>query len=343
MKYFVVTTAKFATECIAYSTYGASQSNWLCNVAQGDIVLLSQFNVKAQELFGPFIASREMFYNQDRIYPSSTFFYRILMKPLSSVKVLEETFLHYRGIETQSSALSSRLIGLLQQNKHLHCITLTSVEGRFLNDAFEKYGKPYTAPVDAENLEGDLKPVDAVYILKKNNFHRKGIFEAESDFEAVLTMALRNPYPEGLFKSVEHCLNEVAPDNSMSESSVYNQFLLGNAYPADLCIVNDFNINVFELKKDTLANISYDRLKKEIQKHSFYSLFSNRIDNQPAPKRFNFFLACRKDPQNEKFSEKVFTIFNEVVKPLNQFRENKIVVLEYYKKDANGSIGLERI
>lgn len=93
MKYFVVTTAKFAKECIAYSTYGASQSNWLCNVARGDIIFLSQFNVKAQELFGPFTVTREMFYNQDLIYPTQKFFYRILMKPLSDLKALEETLL----------------------------------------------------------------------------------------------------------------------------------------------------------------------------------------------------------------------------------------------------------
>ena len=44
MRYYIVTTTKFADKCLEYSTYGATQSNWLVNINVGDTIFLSQFN-----------------------------------------------------------------------------------------------------------------------------------------------------------------------------------------------------------------------------------------------------------------------------------------------------------
>jgi hypothetical protein len=54
MNFHIVITTKFYRECIDHLTYGASQSNWLCNVDPDDTVFLSQFSYKSQDLLGPF-------------------------------------------------------------------------------------------------------------------------------------------------------------------------------------------------------------------------------------------------------------------------------------------------
>jgi len=36
MKYYVLTTAKFAKECIEFKKYGSTNSNWLSNIDVND-------------------------------------------------------------------------------------------------------------------------------------------------------------------------------------------------------------------------------------------------------------------------------------------------------------------
>ena len=57
----------------------------------------------------------------------------------------------------------------------------------------------------------------------------------------------------------------VFADNTIEDSVVFNQFIFGNAYPADIVIVNNSNVNIFELKKGNLNLNSLIAIRKEIQ------------------------------------------------------------------------------
>src|SRR4030042_2296938 len=129
MRYYIVTTTKFAEQCLEYLTYGATQSNWLANVNVGDIVFLSQFNYKTQQIFGPFQVITKLFYNKLIIYPTQKYFYRIQFAPVNRIYKIEETDLYLHGIECGDVDFYFKLINLIQQNKHLHCISLTDKEG----------------------------------------------------------------------------------------------------------------------------------------------------------------------------------------------------------------------
>lgn len=135
MRYYIVTTTKFAEQCLEHFTYGATQSNWLANVDIGDIVFLSQFNYKAQQIFGPFRVIKKMFYNKSVIYPTQKYFYRIQFAPVDSIYAIEETDLYLNGIRCGNADFYYKLINLIQQNKHLHCISLTDKEGMAILDA----------------------------------------------------------------------------------------------------------------------------------------------------------------------------------------------------------------
>jgi hypothetical protein len=125
VRYYIVTTAKFKDECLSYLTYGATQSNWLANINVGDIIFLSQFNPKSQNLFGPLQVTKGLFHNKDIIYPQQRYFYRIQFKPIGTIRTIEETDLYLNGIQSSKIASHIRIINLIQQNKHLHCISLT--------------------------------------------------------------------------------------------------------------------------------------------------------------------------------------------------------------------------
>ena len=90
-------------------------------------------------------------------------------------------------------------------------------------------------------------------------------------------------------KALTKLLNKYK-SNDLQFSEIYNQFIFGNAYPSDIVILNKDNINVFELKKDKLTNNTIPQIEKEIKKHLYYSLFSNRIESDKDIKRFNFYL-----------------------------------------------------
>jgi hypothetical protein len=105
MRHYIVTITKFADECLKFLTYGATQSNWLANVDIGDIIFLSQFNYKSQNLFGPLRTSKKLFHAKNIIYPGQRYFYRIQFNPINSVKCIEETDLYINGIQSNNIPL----------------------------------------------------------------------------------------------------------------------------------------------------------------------------------------------------------------------------------------------
>jgi hypothetical protein len=326
MRYYITTTTKFANECIKYGTYGATQSNWLANIEENDVIFLSQFDYKSQCLFGPFRVTKRPFYNKDIIYPLQKYFYRIQFGPLSGkTRVIEETDLYLYAIQSNYISEYFGLINLIQQNKHLHCISLNNFEGEAIFNAFSKFGVDYPSDQNAKLTEISTE-IDCEYIWQKNKLDKKHYFSSESDLEAYLMLAFKNTKSEEC-KTINKLLTE-HENNQLHSSYIYNQFIFGNAYPSDIAIINDANINVFELKKDGLSNALILQIEKEMKKHLYYSLFSNRLQPKDI-KRFNFYLVYLSHEDNSKFRQLILERYNNLCKKINTTRKNTITLVEY--------------
>jgi hypothetical protein len=330
MRYYIVTTTKFADRCLEYLTYGATQSNWLANINVGDTVFLSQFNYKSQNLFGPFQVTKDLFYNKDIIYPQQKYFYRIQFKFLETIKTIEETDLYLNGFRSENLIFYSKIINLIQQNKHLHCICLTDNEGEAIISTFQQPGSKYHKDIEVKELGGGLIEIHCCYIWEKNKLDKRHYFSSESDLESYIILSLRDVKSEE-YKSVARLLNKYK-SNDLQFSEIYNQFIFGNAYPSDIVILNRDNVNVFELKKDKLTNNTIPQIEKEIKKHLYYSLSSNRIESKDI-KRFNFYLISLKDSDNERFKQVILEKYKDLCERIETLRENTLSFVEYHVKD----------
>lgn len=330
MRYYVVTTTKFAHQCVEYLTYGATQANWLANVDVGDIVFLSQFNYTSQQLFGPFLVNKRMFYNKAVIYPEQRYFYRIQLTPITAVHSIEETDLYLNGIQFRNVDFYCKLINLVQQNKHLHCISLTDKEGKAIDDTFKHYGKIHNS-LPLRNLDGGFENVNCEYIWQKNKLDKKREFASESDLESHILLSLKNS------KSCEYkIMNEIVTKHSrlgLLDSIIYNQFIFGNAYPADIVIANDHSLNVFELKKGNLGSNIVTQVEKEIKKHLYFSLFSERTPLSGAVKTFNFYLVCL-NPGNKEIQDRIAKTYEFLQSKIHYPRKNNLFFLEYKVRDS---------
>ena len=329
MRYYLVTTAKFAEQCLEYFTYGATQSNWLANVDIGDIVFLSQFNYKTQQIFGPFQVITKMFYNKFIIYPTQKYFYRIQFAPVNMIYKIEETDLYLHGIECGDVDFYFKLINLIQQNKHLHCISLTDKEGSAIFNTLKKLGTVYNNH-QQKMLGQEIIEVNREYIWQKNRLDKKHRFASESDLETYILLSLKN---ENSFeyKTVSEILAKCS-GNDLIDSRIYNQFIFGNAYPADLVVITNDSINVFEFKRDSLANIVVNQIEKEIRKHLYYSLLSERVVQENVSKIFNFYLVCLYQ-SNKKTQDSISSIFESLQSRIQYPRKSNLIFLEYELKD----------
>ena len=330
MSYYIVTTTKFYRECVDYLTYGASQSNWLCNIDVGDTIFLSQFSYKSQDLFGPFRVIKKLFYDKSIIYPSQKYFYRIRFEPINQIKSIEETDLYLYGIESNNIDLYFKIVNLIQQNKHLHCISLTDDEGKSILDVFQSVGSRYDDCYEIKEVN-DLADVDCHYVWVKNKLSRNNRFSSESDMETYIIISLKNANNKE-FEYVRNLLEKYSVNN-LIYSKIYNQFIFGNAYPADIVITNESNINVFEPKKDHLTLSQIPQIEKEMKKHLCYSLFSNRI-RQTDTNRFNFFLVNLHDKNNTQFRPIIEDKYWNLCENIKTHRENTITFVEYTVNDS---------
>ena len=331
MRYYILTTTKFADECIKYKVYGSTSSNWLANIELGDIVFISQFSYKSQDIYGPFKVCKTLFYDKKIIYPDQRYHYRIKIKPIN-LKVIEETDLYLQGIKNKNFNLAIRIISLIQQNKHLHSISLTENEGRFMLKTFTDYEKTTKIYSDPKNYlpAPDASKVNLTFLENKNRLFKKYSFSSESDLESYILLSLKDKN-SNIFKNLSEILNHF-PNNNLASSIIYNQFIFGNAYPSDIVIINSANINVFELKKNQFDKSSLEMIKKELKKYCYYSLYSPRLLNERTKQRVNFFIVF---PRNESYNfEKILKKeFELIINSINKFRENNFVILEYYITD----------
>jgi hypothetical protein len=312
-------------------TYGASQSNWLANINVEDIVFLSQFNYKSQNLFGPFRVNRILFYNKEIIYPQQQYFYRVQFEPIEEIKIIEETDLYLNGIRSQNIPKYVRIINLIQQNKHLHCITLTADEGIAIFETFQNFGLNYRKDLQKNELKTELRIIDCQYLWRKNKLDNRKYFSSESDLETYLIFSLKNPNSRE-YNSISRLLNK-HEGNDLQISEIYNQFIFGNAYPSDMVILNKNNINVFEFKKGKFAQSTFQQLEKEIKKHIYYSMFSERLKAICSEKRFNFYLVCLEDAANSKAKKFIIQKYHNLCERTGTARENNITFVEYTAGD----------
>ncbi|MCK4781500.1 hypothetical protein KAS79_01050 [Candidatus Parcubacteria bacterium] len=337
MRYHILTTVKFANECIENGIYGATNSNWLANIEFGDFVFISQFNYKSQNIYGPFKVAETLFYDKNIIYPNQKYYYRIKLDP-SKVKVIDETDLYLNGIKNENIDLAYYIINLIQQNKHLHSISLVEQEGKFILETIEKLGnKTKIESVNNHSLDFETHKVDTNFLIAKNKLFKKLSFSSESDLEAFILLNLKNENSI-LYKQIDKILNEFQK-NYLGNSITYNQFIFGNAYPADIVIINKENINIFELKKDILDQNPLSILRKEMKKYCYYSLFSRRIQNKDI-KRMNFFLLTLKDANN-KTKKDLYREFSNINNFVSNLRENNFIILEYYID--NGRLFIKKV
>lgn len=326
MRYYIVTTAKFADQCLEYLTYGSTQSNWLANIDVDDIVFLSQFNYKSQQIFGPFRVSKTMFYNKTIIYPAQRFFYRIQLAPLKSIQSIDETDLYLSGIQSGNLNYYSRLISLIQQNKHLHCISLNEKEGMAIKFAFKNFGN-LLCNLPSKSVASNTEDVNSAYVWQKNRVDRKRQFVSEADLETYILLSLKNRQ-SNMYKA----FNEIVTKHSgveLKDSIIYNQFIFGNAYPADIVILNDHSLNVFELKKDVLTSSMVPQVEKEIKKHLYFSIFSERTAFLNGTEYiFNFYLVCLSQGNNE-VQDVISRTYESLQSKIRCHRKNNLIYLEY--------------
>ena len=329
MKYYIVTTAKFAEQCLEHFTYGATQSNWLANVDIGDTVFLSQFNYKTQQIFGPLRVVKILFYNKSIIYPAKKYFYRIQFAPVGPIYAIEETDLYLNGIQCRNADFCYKLINLIQQNKHLHCISLTDKEGMVILDTLQKFGIAYKSH-DQKILDHEIVEVTREYIWQKNRLDKARQFASESDLETYLLLSLKDKN-SCEYKTFDEIVAKYS-GNNLINSTIYNQFILGNAYPADIVVITNDSINVFELKRDSLDKIVVTQIEKEIRKHLYYSLLSERVVQENVSKIFNFYLVCLQQ-SNKKPQDSISSIFESLQSRIQYPRKSNLIFLEYELKD----------
>jgi len=204
---------------------------------------------------------------------------------------------------------------------------LTASEGEALSHTLERTGINLSRGHVSE-LSGDSPPVDRKYIWGKNRLDRRSIFSSESDLESYLILSLKNSQFKE-YKSLQEGLNK-HQNNELHLSEIYNQFIFGNAYPCDILILNDKNINVFELKRDKLTQSVIPQIEKEIKKHLYYSMHSDRIKSSDDLRRFNFYLICSRHQNNKHFKKLIYEKYFRLCGKLNNLRENTVTVVEYH-------------
>jgi len=328
MRYYLLATRKFAKECIGFQTYGSTNSNWLANIELGDIIFISQFSYKSQDIYGPFRVYKTLFYDKKIIYPKQRYYYRIKINPINP-RVIKETDLYLQGIKNKNSDFALRLISLIQQNKHLHSLSITKKEGQFLLETLANHGKEIKVNVGKKNylLDSKISQVNLRFLEYRNRLFKKRSFSSESDLESYILLSLKSK-SSSISKNFSKILSHY-PDNNLTSSIIYNQFIFGNAYPVDIAIINNNNINILELKKNQLDKSAFKIIKKELKKYCYYSLCSPRLPNKNIKQRMNFFIAFPKN-KNHNLNKVLKKEFKLIINPINKFRENNFIILEYY-------------
>jgi hypothetical protein len=208
---------------------------------------------------------------------------------------------------------------------------LTVDEGKAIIETFQRFGHNYGKDLQKTKLKNELEIINCGYLWTKNRLNNRNYFSSESDLEAYLLFSLKNPESRE-YNSISRLLDKYE-HNDLQISEVYNQFVFGNAYPSDMAILNRSNINVFELKKGKFTQSMFQQIEKEITKHLYYSIFSERIRSIISEERFNFYLICLKDEDNLNFKRFITKRYDDLCGRMKSTRENTFTFIEYSVED----------
>jgi hypothetical protein len=197
-------------------------------------------------------------------------------------------------------------------------------------DTLQKFGIKHKIH-DPKKLDHEIVEVTREYIWEKNRLDKKRQFASESDFETYLLLSLKNK-DSSEYKTVNEIMAKYS-GNNLVHSAIYNQFIFGNAYPADLVVLTEGSINVFELKRDRLSSIIVNQIEKEMRKHLYYSLLSERVLQKDEPKIFNFYLVCLWQG-NKGTRDSVLNVYESLQSRIGYPRKNNLIFLEYEPRDG---------
>lgn len=195
---------------------------------------------------------------------------------------------------------------------------------------FQTSGSGYGASYSIKDINNEFANIDCNYIWVKDRLSRSKHFPSESDMEAYIIMSLKNTDSKEFECFID--LFKKYSTNDLIDSTMYNQFIFGNAYPSDIVIINENNINILELKKDPLTQSQLPQIEKEMKKHLCYSLFSNRI-RQTNTRRFNFYLVTLRDRNNNPFISIIKDKYLNLCNKIKTNRENTLTFVEYNVND----------
>ncbi len=156
--------------------------------------------------------------------------------------------------------------------------------------------------------------------------YKKLFFSSESDLETFILFCLKNQN-DAIYNNLNNILN-IYPKNNLKYSTIYNQFIFGNAYPSDIVILNKNNINILELKKTALEKSMISTIEKEIVKYCTYSSYSDRVEANQT--QINFFLIVRKDKKNINFKKYLEKYFQMSVAKISNRKKYNFTIIEYY-------------
>lgn len=89
---------------------------------------------------------------------------------------------------------------------------------------------------------------------------------------------------------------------------------------------------MFELKKGNLGSNIVTQVEKEIKKHLYFSLFSERTPLSGAVKTFNFYLVCL-SPGNKEVQDHIARTYEFLQSKIHYPRKNNLFFLEYEVRD----------
>ena len=214
----------------------------------------------------------------------------------------------------------------LKPSSHAALKNAFAEEGEYILKTLINYGN-ILIPENKDYIPMyDKSKVDLTFLANKNKLQKKPYFSSESDLESYIILCLKNK-KNITYNNLEDILN-IYPNNEIDYSSIYNQFIFGNAYPSDIVILNKNNINIIELKKTCLDKNLLPTIEKEIKKYCLYSLYSDRLEERY--EQINFILIVLKNENNIISKKYLEDYFKKCVANIDKLKKFNFLIAEYY-------------
>ena len=256
MKYHAFFTTQYTQICLEQCCFGASVSNSLANVKNGDIAFL--FDGLKRALFGPLdIISEEQYIDKRPIYGTDKrgqirYKNRVWFKIERAKKTpIVELYSTEKSPRKLSYLLNRYLIATLIANKQVNATPLTQSEGDYLMEQCLNLGK--TLQATSTQIPLDVKPVFSQDVLRR------------PISEATVELLILNKRCHGYLLSFLRFFS--------AKASYFNQFVFGFQRQCDIVIDAQDRLALIEIKKARNLQDPYD----QIIEYLYYCLSSFRL------------------------------------------------------------------